>query len=163
MSIILESKKSLYNLLESIQMLSNEQFTKKISILTNSSIGEHVRHIIELYHQLIVGYSIGIVNYDARKRDLKLQENRQFAIESIQEVIQEIDKPNKPLEILSIYTEYQTIISSNYFREIIYNIEHGIHHQAIIKIGLEFLDIKMDNEEFGMAKSTILYKKECAQ
>ncbi len=163
MPLLLESKNSLENLINIIQKINSDQYSQKIDLLANSSIGEHVRHIIELFQQLLNGYSTGIINYDDRKRDKKLQEDPNFAIESINEIILKLDKENIDLEILTIYNNYKSKIFSNYFRELIYNIEHCIHHQAIIKIGLESLNIKLENENFGMAKSTIQYKKECVQ
>ena len=163
MPLLLESKNSLENLINIIQKINSDQYSQKIDLLANSSIGEHVRHIIELFQQLLNGYSTGIINYDDRKRDKKLQEDPNFAIESINEIILKLNKENIDLEILTIYNNYKSKIFSNYFRELIYNIEHFIHHQAIIKIGVESLNIKLENENFGMAKSTIQYKKECVQ
>ena len=49
-------------------------------------------------------------------------------------------------------------------RELIYNIEHAVHHMAIIKIAIkESLPHIALPEDFGIAYSTIKYQKECAQ
>ena len=55
------------------------------------------------------------------------------------------------------------VIESNYYRELMYNIEHCIHHQAIIKIALLHLGKTEIVENFGIAKSTIEYRRQCAQ
>ena len=52
---------------------------------------------------------------------------------------------------------------TNYHREIAYNLEHTIHHMALIKVGIcELSDIRVP-EGFGVATSTMKYRKECAQ
>ena len=56
-----------------------------------------------------------------------------------------------------------TRFHTNYYREVAYNLEHTIHHMALIKVGIcEFTDILVP-EGFGVAASTIKYRKECAQ
>jgi hypothetical protein len=45
----------------------------------------------------------------------------------------------------------------------LFNIEHCVHHQAVIKIGLIYLEKTELSESFGAAKSTIEYRKQCAQ
>jgi len=57
-------------------------------------------------------------------------------------------------------------MNSSYFRELQYNIEHAIHHMAIIKIaiGACFTEVELP-ANFGVAYSTVRYQKQlaCAQ
>lgn len=164
MTIKLEAKNVLHQLLQTINMLSFDEYNQKIKLLSNSSIGEHTRHIIELFQQLMQGYDSGLINYDDRKRDIRIQQDIDFASETIAQIICNLNKPNKPLEIASNYIGKKDKIDSNFARELMYNIEHCIHHQAIIKIGLIELN-KQDSadDNFGVAKSTIEYRRQCAQ
>lgn len=158
-----EAKEVLKQLAHFIEQLSFDEYTEKLALLSNSSIGEHTRHIIELFQQLLNGYEIGNINYDNRKRNINLQENIDFAIESIAKIIKDIEKTNKTLHITTLYNNQEISIESNYYRELMYNIEHCIHHQAIIKIAfLQFGTAKID-ENFGVAKSTIKFRTQCAQ
>lgn len=56
-----------------------------------------------------------------------------------------------------------TFIETNYFREVLYNLEHCIHHQALIKVALLNFNYIQISETFGIAPSTIEFRKICAQ
>lgn len=90
-------------LLRTINLLSFDEYNQKNKLLSNSSIGEHTRHIIELFQHLIQGYESGLINYDDRKRDMRLQQDIDFASKVIAHIICDIDKPNKLLHISTIY------------------------------------------------------------
>ena len=129
----------------------------------NATIGEHVRHIIELYQSLIDNYTLGIINYDKRNRNLLIQTSITHAKSAINHILNHIELPNKDLllEQGTITTNFS--VQTNYFRELVYNLEHSIHHQALIKVAtLKYPSIQLA-ENFGIAKSTIEYKNQCAQ
>ena len=103
------------------------------------------------------------------KKEKEINRSRQikyFADGLLQEIIQQISKKNKPIDLLTYYDDLRTEpekISSNYFREIAYNLEHTIHHMALIRVGLrEIGDIPVD-DDYGVASSTLKYRKQCAQ
>jgi hypothetical protein len=52
-------------------------------------------------------------------------------------------------------------IETNYFRELTYNIEHAVHHMAIMKIGIrEVAGQVVIPTSFGVATSTIRYREQ---
>jgi hypothetical protein len=157
-----EAREILLALAAALQQLSIDDYKEKIPTLSGSSIGEHTRHIIELFQQLLLGYNLGVVNYDDRSRNILLQENINFALENIAAIIANLCRENKNLRLATLYSADEGV-ASNYFRELIYNVEHCIHHQAIIKIGMTILGVGALSENFGVAKSTIAYKNQCAQ
>lgn len=161
--IIEEAKEVLKQLIESISTLTYDEYTQKISLLSNSAIGEHTRHIIELFQQLFEGYETANIDYDKRKRNIKIQENIDYAIECIANIICVLDKENKILILHTEISNYENVIETNYYRELMYNIEHCIHHQAIIKIAFLYIGKQELLENFGIAKSTIKHRKQCAQ
>lgn len=161
--VLIEAKGILLKLMDAISVLDKDEYAFKIDILSDSSIGEHTRHIVELFQQLNEGYVDGNVNYDNRKRDVRIQLDLDFAIETIAQVVSALNKENKRLVLTTLLNGEGDGIESNYFREIMYNIDHCIHHQALIKIGLEYLKKEEVVENLGVAPSTILYKKQCAQ
>jgi hypothetical protein len=151
---------------QTLNELNNDEYRQPSKVLLNATIGEHVRHIIELFQCLEAGYHTGIVNYEKRKRDHDIENNRELASSLLKEIYQNIDRSNKdilleaeyycdPVEIVSI--------SSNYYRELAYNLEHTIHHMALIRVGINEVSAVRLPEEFGVAYSTVKYRQQCAQ
>ena len=156
-------KNALDELSDLLKQLSEENYISPCYSLSNATIGEHTRHIIEMFQCLNIQYESGIVNYDLRKRDYLIQTNTNFAEKSIQEIISNLDKKNKNLHLQQIVEGEELLITTNYNRELLYNLEHCIHHQALIKVALlQIESIKVD-ADFGVARSTIEYRNQCAQ
>ena len=155
--------KTLNELSELLSQLSNEDFSKPCPALSNSSIGEHTRHVIEMFQCLEKQYDLGVVNYDKRKRDQNIQTDTLFAKQSIDLILNQLDKPNKFIQLQQFIDGEEILIESNYHRELLYNLEHCIHHQALIKVAILQLENILVNDNFGVACSTIEFRKQCAQ
>ena len=161
--LIQSIKNNLSENIELLRQLSNEEFMQKNPELSNATIGEHMRHIIELFGCLLENYEYGLINYDDRKRDLLLQTDKNEAIAIIEKYLLELDKPNKPLSLTHNCFSPIELLQTNYFRELIYNLEHSIHHQALIKVALYNFPHIIISDSFGVAPSTLEYRKQCAQ
>ena len=151
---------------ETLNQLSNEEYTRSSKILMNATIGQHVRHIIELFQCLEKGYHSGLVNYEKRKRDYKIETDKELAAALLKDIYTHIEKPNKEiiLEAEDYCDSVETVaIPSNYYREIAYNLEHTIHHMALIRVGINEVSCVVLPDEFGVAYSTIKYRQQCAQ
>ena len=155
-----------YNLDELIALLkqlSDKEYSNPCANLSNSSIGEHTRHIIELFQCLENQYKSGVINYDNRKRNVLIQTNTDFAIQQIVKIQHNLDKENKNIVLKQKIESHEITTESNYYRELLYNFEHCIHHQALIKVAiLQYPTITID-ENFGVARSTIEYRNQCVQ
>lgn len=149
-----------------LDQLSQEQYVQPCKTLFNATIGQHVRHIIELFQCLENGYGSGLVNYEKRKRDLRIETDKAFASGLLVGVHQGLERSNKELKLEACYDEHDTeplTLDTNFYREVAYNLEHTIHHMALIRVGItEVSDIELP-EEFGVASSTIKYRQQCAQ
>lgn len=156
-------KNSLNELIDLLDQLQNSEYANPCAELSNASIGEHTRHIIEMFQCLENQYGCGVVNYDKRERNVLIQTNTDFAIQSIIEVQNNIEKENKKIELQQIIDGEEIRIESNYFRELLYNLEHCIHHQALIKVAILQCENVQIDANFGVARSTIEYRNQCAQ
>ena len=153
-------------LAETIRQLTPAQYTQPCTNLVNNTIGQHVRHIIELFQCLEKGYPDNHVNYEKRKRDTTIETDKDLALQLLQDIHTSQEKPNKELILHASYDDHSPepiSITTNYHREIAYNLEHTIHHMALIRVGInEVSDIAIP-ENFGVASSTVKHRKQCAQ
>lgn len=150
----------------SLALLTDEEYKKPGRLLANATIGQHVRHIIELFQCLHKGYDAGVVNYDKRKRDHTIETNKKFASELLNEIYSLLDKPDKPLLLqvaCSDTNDEMLQVQSNYYREVIYNLEHTVHHMALIRVGISEVSQVQLPADFGVASSTVKYRNTCAQ
>ena len=163
-SVFNKSAAALNSLTEVLMQLpGNDTYAAPCTALSNATIGQHSRHIIELYQCLLEGYADGSVNYDERKRNSLFENDKTAAVNTIKEIRQKLEQPDKVLTIVCRDDNGAAYIQSNYNREILYNLEHCIHHQALIKVALLSIKDFQVAEGFGVAPSTLQYRQQCAQ
>ncbi|MBA2610766.1 MAG: DinB family protein [Bacteroidetes bacterium] len=156
------SKKQLTELKKILDQVKDSDYSKTIDVLENGTLGRHVRHILEFYECLFISNEGDTICYDDRKRNLLLEGNVRFACDYIDEISDQIDKIeiNKRLLLKSKYEGSEVIMETSLFREITYNIEHTVHHLAIIRIAisseLKYIDL---SQTFGFADSTVQFLK----
>lgn len=162
--MLLESiRQSLDELIYLLDQLSDQDYSKSCQALSNATIGEHTRHILEMFQCLEQSYDSGILNYDNRQRNKQIQTETEFAKKCIIQIKKELKSENKIIYLEQFIDGLSMRIQSNYYRELLYNLEHCVHHQALIKVAvLQFKNIIID-ENFGVARSTIAYRKQCVQ
>ena len=163
-SVFNKSAEALNSLINVLQQLPDSvSYCNQCEALSNATIGQHTRHIIELYQCLLAGYPSGKINYDDRKRNPLYENDTNASIAVIKEIQQNLQLPDKSVNIFCGTDDNSVCIESNYYREVLYNLEHCIHHQALIKVAL--LTIKNINIDgsFGVAPSTLQHRQECAQ
>lgn len=151
---------------ESLNQLSDTEYTQPSNILFNATIGQHVRHIIELFLCLEKGYDEGMVNYEKRKRDYRIESDKNFASSLLKDIYRRLNRPNKDIVLeAEDYGDTAEVVAipSNYYREIAYNLEHTIHHMALIRVGINEVSSVTLPTEFGVAYSTIKFRQQCAQ
>jgi hypothetical protein len=142
-----------------LEELTNEQYVTPVKVLSRATIGQHTRHILEFFTELHKGYENGIVDYDKRLRNHVIESDKLSAINLVHEILISLDKPDKQL---ILHVEYGDI-NTNYFRELNYNMEHTVHHMALIRIGLEAISDIVVPDGFGVAASTLKYRQSCVQ
>ena len=154
------------NQLEStVEQLHGEDFNKPSLALSRATLGQHLRHTLEFFLCLEKGFESGIINYDKREHDKSIESDKFLAIATIGGIREFIGKQmmNKPLTLEVGYerhTENPTSVTTNFFRELTYNIEHAIHHMAIMKIGVrEVAPYVKLADHFGVAVSTVRYQE----
>ncbi|MBL7874421.1 MAG: hypothetical protein JNL53_02080 [Cyclobacteriaceae bacterium] len=147
-----------------VSTIKEEDFYKPSVALSNSTIGQHLRHTLEFFICLEQGYELGVVNYDKRIHNKAMENDKHIALHTLYQIKEFVtaNQVDKPLSLEVGYkpdSEETIAITTNYLRELTYNIEHAVHHMAIMKIGIrevaEYIPLPSD---FGVAVSTLRYK-----
>jgi hypothetical protein len=154
----------LSQLTDLVHQIQESDFVRPAETLSYSTIGQHLRHTLEFFICFEHGFAQGLINYDKRAHD-KLIETDKFvalnAIKRISEFINKVEDKALKLEVgYDLEKEIFLTIDTTATRELVYNIEHAVHHMAIMKIGIKeiapYIQLPPD---FGIAASTIRYKE----
>ncbi len=147
-----------------IEECKSEDFVKPLPELSNSTVGQHLRHTLEFFLCLFDARVNGVVNYDNRKHDRFIETDAKLAIRVIGDIRTFVAEQSEdfPISFEANYSleagEVQKMPSS-FYRELAYNIEHAIHHMALIKVAInQTLDYIQLPENFGVASSTVRYQ-----
>lgn len=156
-SHVVEQLRQVLNALDSIA------YTKPCNSLSAASIGQHTRHIIDMFSKLEIGYKSGVVNYDQRERDATIETDPNYALMKMAQLVSNLPQDDIRLRIQSQHPKGEVFLDSTAYREVLYCLEHCIHHMALIKVGLLELGFDTIPENFGVAYSTIAYKQQAAR
>jgi hypothetical protein len=154
----------LSQLTDLVSQIHEQDFVRPAEALSNSTIGQHLRHTLEFFLCLQQGVENGTINYDKRAHDRVIETDKNVALLVINQINEFINTlPEKPLRLevgYDLVNHHYLTIDTTASRELVYNIEHAVHHMAIIKIGVRELAgyIRLA-PDFGIAASTIRYKE----
>lgn len=148
-----------------IHQMDERDFCKPSDTLSKSTIGQHLRHTVEFFICLEQGFERGVVNYDKRQHDKLIESDKFIALAAIDRIREFVSTQHADHTLLlevgyDRNSESCQTIATNYQRELTYNIEHAVHHMAIMKIGIREVApyVKLP-ADFGIAVSTIRYKE----
>ena len=148
-----------------VQQLTPTDFSKASDTLSKSTVGQHLRHTLEFFICFEEGFERGVVNYDKRAHDKLIESDKFIALAVIKRITAFVEglNENKTLQLEVGYDRQSdnfVSIDTNATRELVYNIEHAVHHMAIMKIGIREVApyVKLP-QDFGVAASTVRYKE----
>ena len=149
-----------------VKQIQEADFTRPSDNLGGSTIGQHIRHTLEFFMCLERGEKEGVINYDKRPHDKLIETNKSLALNAIKHAIEFVSNTHedKALKLEAAYglltNEYIPAETST-TRELVYNIEHAVHHMAIIKIAArEIAPYVTFDDDFGVAASTVCFALE---
>lgn len=134
----------------------------------NSSIGGHMRHNIDHYLSFLEGYASGRVDYDARARDPRIENDAAYACEQMLTIVMGLggvrgEDLDRALEVKmdcnSMTEGAQPWSMSSVRRELQFLLGHTIHHYALISTICR-LQGHAPSADFGIAPSTLRYQRE---
>ena len=150
-----------------IDLLPQALYSDPQELFEGSTLGQHFRHIIEFYSCLLKGVANKDLCYDDRDRDLRLENDPQFAKDTCEQMIPLIGslELDRSLELGVCYgrsEEGKIPLVTSVERELAYALDHAIHHLAMIRIILRKEGVQLD-PSVGVAPATIRFREACAQ
>ena len=150
--------------------ISDEAFTRKVSVAFDASIGGHYRHCLDHFRNLLQSATGHDLNYDNRERGTLIEKDRFAALNATRELREGFERLDplvllRPLTVTcktSYATEGSQISPSTFGREIMYSVAHAVHHYALIGVMCGIMGLKLP-PGFGVAPSTLKHHAEGAQ
>jgi uncharacterized damage-inducible protein DinB len=147
-------------------VVSPEDYTYKFATVFGASIGCHYRHCLDHFVCLLNGKELGLVDYDQRERDSRIEAQPDCALEAtrrIQTALRAMEAGDTDRSIatrcsVSYRETASPVTRSTLARELVYAVTHGIHHFALISVMARLLDAALP-PEFGVAPATVAHRK----
>lgn len=125
----------------------------------HSAVGAQFRHILDHYESLLSGIESGRVDYDARRRNPKVESDPAAAADAARSIILELARLESGADmVLMVQTDSGADTGpdwreSSLGRELQFLASHTTHHFALIRLLLALQGIEC-SADFGMAPST---------
>ena len=152
-----------------LHTLPEEVYTHTSPPVYTSGIGDHYRHCLEHYLCFLRGIDAKNIDYDARKRDRQISADRLYAIQVTEQIIRRMREVTCMGAVLRVKMDCKLSdeegavwADSTVERDLQYLQAHTIHHYALIAMIVR-LQGNDPGEEFGVAPSTLTYRKRLMQ
>lgn len=143
-------------------LLDPDEYSQSLALFNGSTLGQHIRHIIEFYQAVVQIQSEEEVCYDSRRRDEGIQTDPGYAsvvIDALTAQLKCLDL-NKRINVVQAFGTAKDassdFLQSSIGRELAYAHDHSVHHLAIIRMGLQQIG-KADSldRNLGVAPSSV--------
>lgn len=168
-SIVTGALESLYQMSKLLGILTPTQYTHICAPYMQSAMGNHVRHVLDMFYAFKMGVTAQnpLVDYDIRRRGASIESCVDEAVGDINGHIdwlntyflQATDLDALLSQSLDVSTEVclshtvSVSVKSNVARELIFIASHAVHHFAILGSIAKLQNITLD-ENFGVAPAT---------
>ena len=149
-----------------VENLDHSTYASSPEGLAPHRVGSHLRHVLEFYECFLDGIETLHIDYDARKRDARIEMSRYAAADKIRFLIRRLEHSHFVRQDSTVLvrmedaenSEWQeSYLSSSVSRELQALSSHTIHHFALIAMTLRLHGFPVD-PTFGMAPSTLRYQ-----
>ena len=134
-------------------------------VYAKSGVGSHLRHVIAHFRAFELGAGEGVIDYNRRSRCNPVETDSDFALKELEELILRLHSLNiadLPVTIISEICCSQCIntrIDGTTSRELLFLIQHSIHHLAYAALLSRQHGIHHDPAA-GIAPATATYLRE---
>ncbi|WP_017222997.1 hypothetical protein [Moritella dasanensis] len=140
--------------------MTNEQYCMRAQPYILSCIGEHLRHVLDLYYALKA--DVDVIDYDVRRRGALVESCRMTGLAELAEIktwlltLQpQMMNTNMVMSTeVSVVNTLVTQVETSLIRELIFVSTHAIHHYALMDISAKLCDFNTP-KNLGIAPATL--------
>ena len=152
-------EKNLQRGIKLLNCISNDEYNNTSVAPYSSSIGGHIRHILDVFECIFEGLESGHINLINRKRNELVENYTKLGIVYFEDIIQQlklIDKEDFNKIVIVTDDLGLGIVSANYTLGgiIIQAHSHAIHHFASVGYVISQLGIELPDADFGFNPTT---------
>ena len=153
-----------------LQRIDDDAYAASGAAPDRSPAGSHFRHVLDHYQGFLAGLAEGRIDYDDRRRDPRLEQDRGFAIATAMGLLTDLSRLPPSLASRTLEVSMQCLAdsdepdwcSSTVQRELQFLVSHTVHHYALIKELLRQAGVDA-GDEFGVAPSTLAHRRSLAE
>jgi hypothetical protein len=148
--------------LDLLIQLDNTRYSVVAREPFRASVGQHYRHVVEHFQAVTWGIRSGEINYDARARNQRIENEVSYASVVTCEVLRALnrlthgDLAERCDVVASVGYGFSAPfrLQSNFGREVADCTAHAIHHYAIIRLVCAEMGVAIP-DEFGYSPATL--------
>ena len=142
-----------------LEILSNDVYTNKSVAPYYSSIGNHIRHILDVFNCIHEGIHLKNINFSIRERNHLIENEKANGIEYFNTIIEKLKSINFiNLDTIILVTdnlgETKKTVNYTIAAALMQANSHTTHHYATIGYILYHLGEKLPNSDFGFNPTT---------
>lgn len=142
-----------------VASLTDEQYRDTSAEPYHSSIGGHVRHILDIFDCIFCGLDSKKVNLAARKRNLQVEQDRAAGIAYFELILRQLDaiRDADLDQLVEVSDDLGTgVVKCNYTlgAALAQAHSHAVHHFASVGYVISQLGLQLPNSDFGYNPTT---------
>lgn len=153
---------------ELVTSLTDEQYARRPVGVVESSVGAHLRHVLDHVRSALDSASSSEFTYDVRSRGTVIETSRPAALAEIDALVSRLadlgrDVLDRPLTLSVLMTSdgAPVKVTSSVGRELAFAMQHTVHHNALIAAMLKTLGAPLP-DRFGYAPATVKHLESTA-
>ncbi|ANW95675.1 hypothetical protein AXE80_05020 [Wenyingzhuangia fucanilytica] len=156
----------IYTIVENLQKgrsllvdISQEQYCDKSIPPYYSSIGGHMRHILDMFHCVFSGYQNGRVDLTKRERNINVETFPSYATAYLDSIVQHLlnleeSDLSRTIQVVDDLGNGCCTVDSTLGAILAQAQSHTIHHYATIGYMLHHLGVTLKDDSFGLNPTT---------
>jgi uncharacterized damage-inducible protein DinB len=145
--------------------LASEKYDEPVPACFNSTVGGHLRHLLDHYQSFFKGTEARRIDYEHRERDSRLEREVAHALLATEGVIQRLAEMTELSGDRTVVVQVEDLqeheadaeAASSLRRELVFLMSHTVHHCALIGVCCHQLGVAIPSG-FGVAPSTLRHR-----